>query len=565
MASEKSFDHPDVQKFLAQGCDITSLDGNVGQEESWEGEQCKKDKKCNTCPNYEDGQCDYMEEKAEWLEYLKRKVYDFHKKLGNECIDTNIYLENNGDIHSVANYAGNDTKAFSHNKDGYVNKEDYKKFLDYCKGDKSKLNEIKFGGDRKLTNPSCIYTIDSVGMPKESFWLPACPSIKSAAGAADLIEDYALALARDIPFYKWKNSKAIKYLAHYLSKLSDFWGPKKCGNVTWDCIFRGETKGDLKGHFVSQFLYCDVIQGAQKYDQKVYPYVPGKDYLTSYEDARKMQDGYNPATGTEALKEKRYITTLRDGASYIHNDYPGQVAQAIIQFLLSIKCPIKPQPKDSKEGYFIDLAITDIYDLVFRATKLAMCAAWHQKYTQLKLRPEAYGLLVEEAKRSGCNTHGLHKDLLESPILEKCKERWGSYCLPQCYSEGSPTHPSFPSGHATWVGAVVTILKAFFDTDFEFDAYGPNKDGSALVPLGYKVKVGDELDKVASNVGMFRNVGGIHYRSDMLGIYLGEEVAIDLLEEAADRYDYPVKFEFEKRNGEEVKIDNSKSCKKEDC
>lgn len=536
---------------LSQGCEITSLESCEIKDTYVYDKKCERKEK-----KYGHGKCDFMEKKKQWMYDLKHKVAARHRNLADKCLASDMVIHCNGDIHNVPDYLGNMTKGIKHNKKGGVDKDEYKKFLDFCCGDFSKLAELKMGGKLKTMNPSCIYTIDSIGMPKESFWLPPSPSIKSPSGAADLVENYAMALARDIPFAEWQESKLIHWLCKALSELSSYWGPKECGKVTPNTIFRGETKGDLIGWYLSQFLYYDVVQGNQKFKQKIFCYTPGKDYLTDYATAKRCQEGYYAVEPTDQLSKKRYITTLRDGASYIHNDYPGMCFQHAALILLSLGCPITCQPKSVNENFINDLSIVDINDLLFRAVRLSMQAAWHQKYTQLKLRPEAYGLLVEETKQSGDNKCELHEDLLDNPILKKIKAKYGSYCLPQAYKEGSPCHPSFPSGHATWLGAAATIVKAFFDNDFEIDAYAPNCDGSKLVPLGYKVKVGDELDKLASNGATFRNVAGIHYRSDTLGLYLGEAVAIELLEEAVQRYAYPVKFEFRARNGKKVVISN---------
>jgi hypothetical protein len=44
--------------------------------------------------------------------------------------------------------------------------------------------------------------------------------------------------------------------------------------------------------------------------------------------------------------------------------------------------------------------------------------------------------------------------------------------------------------------------------------------------------MGDELDKLAWNVGMGRNFAGIHWRSDVAaGLRLGEDLAIAVLAE----------------------------------
>lgn len=151
----------------------------------------------------------------------------------------------------------------------------------------------------------------------------------------------------------------------------------------------------------------------------------------------------------------------------------------------------------------------------------------------------------------------LHPDLLDSDLLTKVHRRYGTYLLPQVYPEGAPCHPSYPSGHAVYAGAVATILKAFYDEDFMIDAYAPNEDGSELLPLGYKLRVGDELDKMASNATLLRNAAGIHYRSDSQGIELGEEIAIILLNDYVLRYTQNTKFSFHRRNGRLVEISNT--------
>jgi hypothetical protein len=114
----------------------------------------------------------------------------------------------------------------------------------------------------------------------------------------------------------------------------------------------------------------------------------------------------------------------------------------------------------------------------------------------------------------------------------------GSYLLPQAWPEGSPTHPSYGAGHATVAGACVTILKAWFkEEDPIFEPMRPNEsdDGQTLEPLppgGPTLTVGGELNKVAANIAIGRNWGGVHYRSDYTeSIVLGENVALGILQE----------------------------------
>lgn len=76
-----------------------------------------------------------------------------------------------------------------------------------------------------------------------------------------------------------------------------------------------------------------------------------------------------------------------------------------------------------------------------------------------------------------------------------------------------------------------------------------------MLPLGYKVQVGAELNKLASNISTGRNAAGIHYRSDMCGLRLGEKIALHILRDAVRRYTYPVQFKLHKFNGKEVVIE----------
>jgi len=65
---------------------------------------------------------------------------------------------------------------------------------------------------------------------------------------------------------------------------------------------------------------------------------------------------------------------------------------------------------------------------------------------------------------------------------------------------------------------LVTILKAFYDTDKEWKEVGRN------------VSYCDELNKLATNVSYGRNTAGVHYAEDgHAGLLLGEAVAIEHL------------------------------------
>jgi hypothetical protein len=128
-------------------------------------------------------------------------------------------------------------------------------------------------------------------------------------------------------------------------------------------------------------------------------------------------------------------------------------------------------------------------------------------------------------------------EILDSVAVKRILECQGTHLLPQAFPEGSPTHPAYPSGHATVAGACVTVLKAWFD---ESHVLGhpvvPSASGTKLVaydgPDAGALTVGGELNKLAANIATGRNMAGVHWRTDYTAaIRLGEEVAIAILRE----------------------------------
>ena len=154
--------------------------------------------------------------------------------------------------------------------------------------------------------------------------------------------------------------------------------------------------------------------------------------------------------------------------------------------------------------------------MLFRSVAVeALRAVWCQKWRfHRRLRPEEFGGRVQFT--GALNKYGLHGDVLKSDALRRIREINGTALLPQAYAEGCPIHPAYPSGHATIAGACVTVLKAFFNCDTVIATpVTPNFDGSALDPYaGTPLTVGGELNKLASNVAIGRNLAGVHWRTD---------------------------------------------------
>ena len=187
----------------------------------------------------------------------------------------------------------------------------------------------------------------------------------------------------------------------------------------------------------------------------------------------------------------------------------------------------------------------------------------------------------------------------------------GNLLLPVAFPEGSPMHPSYGAGHATVAGACVTVLKAFFEmydlsTGYAFDrgltplseiiarfeddarylslypnefrmtddldpndaapspilgTYRSVRDGDAVEtrqdaagrPIDEGLTIQGELNKLAANIAIARNMAGVHYYSDYFeSLRLGERVAVGVLQEQILTYREPVSMRFRSFDGDFV-------------
>ncbi len=206
----------------------------------------------------------------------------------------------------------------------------------------------------------------------------------------------------------------------------------------------------------------------------------------------------------------------------------------------------------------MNLGGPEVLDMVTKAGNCGLKAAWYQKWgVHRRLRPEAFSGRVHQ-QMTGAKDYGIHPEVLSSTALSRSFSRFGTYLQSQAYPEGSPTHCSYPAGHAVMAGACVTILKAYFDTDYVLnDPVVPTADGLALVPYaGPALTIGHELDKLASNISIGRNIAGVHWRTDgEEGMRLGEQVAIGMLQDYRSTRAEPLgAFRFTGFDGQSVVV-----------
>ena len=178
--------------------------------------------------------------------------------------------------------------------------------------------------------------------------------------------------------------------------------------------------------------------------------------------------------------------------------------------------------------------------------------------------------------------------------------------LPMAFPEGSPMHPAYGAGHATVAGACVTVLKAFFEMyEVEgaagdlplYNVVSARKTGypatfpahlftgerrltgpGAMLPCAFEPDPGHahkrlrpalradmtretdlstqgELDKLAANIAIGRNFGGVHYYTDYYeSVRMGERIAVSILQEQMLIYREPVSMRFTSFDGDRVMI-----------
>jgi hypothetical protein len=431
-------------------------------------------------------------------------------------------------------------KGLPHNELGEVDLSAYATMLRALNsGHPSEFERITLGGNIKLSDPQGGLAFDLEACDSHQTFMVAPPTLASAWRADEMVEDYWMALLRDTNFADYKTSAAAASAISELNNLGDFRGPKHKNVVTPQTLFRGCTTGDLIGPFVSQFLLCPVKFGALPVNQRYSTFQADVDYLTDPDSWMLVQNGQGPFEENILDSKPRYIRNGRDLSAYVHVDGPYQAYLTAAHWMIRNGTPLNvgnPYEKSATQEGFQTFGGPHVLSLLAEVSNRALKAVWfHKWYVHRTLRPEAYGGLVHWTL-TGKRKYPLHADVLNSKAVVEIFDKHGSYLLPLAYPEGSPQHPSYGQGHAAIAGACVTILKAFFSTDSVVfsNPIEVTPDGLDLVPYqgsdAWQMSVTNELHKLAGNIGLARNLAGIHWRSDYdQALQLGEMVATSLL------------------------------------
>jgi hypothetical protein len=449
---------------------------------------------------------------------------------------------NNGDEDNLPGFIGNYSKGLSHNALGEVTPASYQSLMKaLSSGNNVDFRSVILAGDLLLTNPQGGLAFDSEGLDPHQYTLAPAPAFSSAEQAGEIVEHYWQALLRDVPFSRYRTDPLAQEAAGDLNRLSEFHGLRnRAGRVTPATLFRDPFRGTGVGPLISQFLWLDTPFGAEVVERRMRTRVPGVEFGTTFDDWLAIQNGNVP--GVDRFSpQRRYIITGRDLAEWAHIDVLFQAyfnaclicgTRTIYGGLEVPSNPGNPYFRNRREAGFTTLGGPFAKTLLCEVSTRALKAVWFQKwFVHRRLRPEELAGRVH-VHRTGRASYPIHSDVLDSAALEKIFSKHGTYLLPLAYKEGCPTHPAYASGHATVAGACITILKAMVDDTYAIPhPKVPNADGTALVDLdGVVLTVGGELNKLASNIALGRNMGGVHWRTDAVrGILLGEQIALHTL------------------------------------
>jgi hypothetical protein len=472
----------------------------------------------------------------------------------------------NRDEETLLNRIGNYHKGLAHNEAGEVENAAYQRLLHALEsGIPTHFESIPMGGNTKLSNPQGGLAFDLEGCDPCQTFMTAAPQLSSAWRAAEAVEDYWMALLRDVNFAEYSISPLAQAAILELDHLQEFRGPKLRGSLSPGTLFRGCTPGDLVGPYISQFLVQPFWFGALRVNQQIATQRPALDYMTDAFVWLRIQNGQGQSEQPVMDPKPRYIRNGRDLSSYVHADSPYQAYIAAAQWMMQNDVPLNvgnPYEKSLTQEGFQTFGGPHVLSLLAEVSNRALKAVWYYKwYVHRALRPEAYGGLVHWTA-TGKRNYPIHQDVLNSTAAAQVFGKCGTYLLPQAYPEGCPLHPSYGQGHAAIAGACVTVLKAFFATDNVtfYDPVEASADGLSLVPYKgpdvWQMSVTSELHKLAGNIAMGRNFAGIHWRSDYdQALLLGETVAISILRD--QRATFNEKFEgftFTKFDGSKITV-----------
>lgn len=497
-----------------------------------------------------------------------RALRCFNIRVNAAQAELNVRVPNevtNGDEHHFPNFIGNYSKGLAHNGIGEVLPASYASLLRAVNnGDPRLFEQIQMGGKVPLVDPQAGLAFDLEGTDSHALAIGTPPSVASREIADAAIENYWMALCRDVNFTQYGNEPLTTAAIAELNSLPAFHGPKP---VTPQNLFRGFTAGDVLGPYVSQFLLLPFAYGAVPVTQLLTTYVPDVDYMKDQASWLAVQNGQGPFGPNSIDPNPQHMRNGRGLSAYVHIDVLFEAYFNACLILIDQGAPLNPNnpyANSRTQTGFGTFGAPHLKALVAEVSQRALKAVWYMKwFVHRHLRPEAYGGLVHMNKTKQAN-YPLHSDVLNSQAVAKVFDENKTYFMPHAFPEGCPQHPSYGQGHATVAGACATIVKAWFDDSAPLSSVAginisqASEDGFSLIPYSGadrdQLTIGGEMNKLAANIGMGRAHAAVHWRYDYAdSLPLGEAVAISMLKDMARCWNESFEgFSFTKFDGTRI-------------
>jgi hypothetical protein len=516
-----------------------------------------------------------------------RVVKSLALRLGAATTDSLVKVPphtTNGDENRYPDHSASYSKGLLQDDIGVVNPAAWASFKKALKsGKNSDFEAMIIGGTRTENGPQGAYAFDMEGLDSVQFGnapspadptglavVPPFDQIASAAYGAQLIELYWASLLRDVAFTDYATNATAIAAAAELTTLPDYRGPRDShGNVTPGLLFRGNFPGETIGPYMSQFMITPTSFGQQPIDQLMNTYLPNIDYMTDTTTFLQVQNGVSTGLTNQVDPTRRYLHDGRGLSAWTHSDVLFQGHLIAFLVLTTLKAPPNPGNPyigSKTQNGFGTFGGPDYAASQGEAAARALARVWYQKWlVHLTHRPESGGGVLHQiltGNQSKIDAK-LNKNVLNSQAVAQSFSKYGTYLLSQPFPEGSPTHPSYPTGHGTVAGACITFLKFFFDETYVIpNPQVPSSDGLSLGPYtgsdAVQITVGGELNKLARNVSFGHGVlAGIHWRSDTdWSMTLGEAMTISVLQDKAQCYNEKFSITFTKLDGNKVTISN---------
>ena len=419
-------------------------------------------------------------------------------------------------------------------------------------GDINDLANVNLSSNatRKLANPLGAFAGEMMGQDPYGMTMPAPPTLDSDHGAGEMVEVYEMNIQRDTSFdelnFGGADTAADRAVTNLNAFGAEYKGPVNSGTgaLTRAELFRGVAPGCLTGPYVSQFLAHDFSLGAHTITQKYN--VHNGIYGITKANFKSIADGAVPVTQA-ADSAPQYIYNGKGLGTLVHSDFVYQhfyYAAAMLAHGGTRHSAFTSVDPSNSGAFLTNGGPAFMAPAVAAVSSHALTASWVHKWRHhLKLRPETMAARIVTGEAGDTSvyyasslTSNAQSTLDAVKAFNVAEGGDNAEFLPLLYAEGSPTHPAYPAGHAVIAGANATILKLIYadenwSTMGNYNAVQHSTDGNSLVAYGGSdsgdLTVHGELNKLAANIAIGRNIAGVHYRADGdCGMMLGQKVAI---------------------------------------